>query len=382
MDACDFTQSTAGTIMPTLDGHQAFVPSAPPLFTGWDDSLATTLSRADIALGMLCGLGENLPNPHLLVNPFARREAVLSSRIEGTVSSLSDLLEYEAREGQSRDAREVSNYVRALEYGLQRLQELPISLRLIRELHAILLDGVRGAEARPGQFRDRQNWIGSPGSSIEEAVYVPPPVIEMMSCLDAFERFVQNGRQTPVLVHAAMMHWFFEAIHPFIDGNGRVGRLLIILFLCERGVLTKPLLYLSAFFEANRAEYYDLLLDVSRHGRWREWLLYFLRGVAVQSEDAVRRARRLLELHRHYLDSAVARRVPASAMRLIELIFMRPVLNIRMATDYLGVSFPAASKAVALLEEAGMLEEISGGRRNRMYRAAEVMDVLERDPAT
>jgi len=378
MDYSAFVNSPTGRLVTTQDGHYAFAPSIPSQALLWDDALVSALSRADIALGTLAGLGENLPNPHLLVHPFIRREAVLSSRIEGTLSSLSDLLAYEARgTGPQEDSREVSNYVRALEHGLARLSELPTSLRLIRELHGILMDGVRGGGARPGEFRDVQNWIGSPGSSIEEAVYVPPPVSQMLTCLEEFERFIHRASGLPSLVHVAMGHWFFEAIHPFVDGNGRLGRLLITLRLCERGILTRPLLYLSAFFEANRPEYYDLLLGVGQRGEWREWLLYFLRGVATQSDDAVGRSRMLLGIHRDYVRRAADERFPPSSTRLVELVFMRPVLNIKMAKEYLGVSYPAASKSITVLERAGMLVEISGGQRNRLYRAPEIMTVLE-----
>ena len=378
MDYNAFVNSPSGKLVSAPGGHRAFVPVGPPRAVDWDDGLVSALSRADIALGTLAGLGENLPNPHLLVHPFVRREAVLSSRIEGTVSSLSDLLAYEAR-GTARpeDAREVSNYVRALEYGMSRMSDLPTSLRLIRELHGILMDGVRGGGARPGEFRDVQNWIGEPGSAIEEALYVPPPVSQMFTCLDEFERFIHRASELPALVHVAMGHWFFEAIHPFVDGNGRLGRLLITLRLCERGILTRPLLYLSAFFEANRSEYYDLLLGVSQRGEWREWLLYFLRGVTSQSNDAVSRSRMLLGIHRDYVRRASEERFPPSSTRLIELAFMRPVLNIKIAREFLGISYPAASKAIAVLEEAGMLVEVSGGQRNRLYRAPEIMSVLE-----
>lgn len=378
MDYNAFMNSPSGHLVNAPGGHHAFVPGSPPSTVDWDHGLVSALSRADIALGTLAGLGENLPNPHLLVHPFVRREAVLSSRIEGTVSSLSDLLAYEARgtSGQE-DAREVSNYVRALEYGLSRIPGLPTSLRLIRELHGILMSGVRGGGSRPGEFRDVQNWIGSPGSTIEDAAYVPPPVLQMFECLDEFERFIHGTSGLPALVHVAMGHWFFEAIHPFVDGNGRLGRLLITLRLCERGILTRPLLYLSAFFEANRSEYYALLLGVSQRGEWREWLLYFLRGVATQANDAVSRSRMLLGIHRDFVRRATDERFPPSSTRLVELVFMRPVLNIKMAKEFLGISYPAASKAIAVLEGAGMLVEVSGGQRNRLYRAPDIMRVLD-----
>jgi Uncharacterized conserved protein len=316
----------------------------------------------------------------LLIYPFIRKEAVLSSRIEGTQSSFSDLLLFEAtRVEKQRDVREVQNYVRAIEYGLKRLEELPLSLRLIRELHGILMGGVRGEHATPGEFRQSQNWIGRPGCSLNEATFVPPPPSEMQDALNQLEKFLHSDTDLPPLVQLALIHYQFETIHPFLDGNGRIGRLLISLFLCQRGILTKPLLYLSAFFERHRREYYEYLLAVSQQGDWRQWIEFFLRAVAEQSRDAVRRSHHLLELHQHYYQTSLEKRLPTTAGQLIELIFTRPVLNAKIVQELLKITFPAAQKAIRILEEESVLVEITGAKRNKAYAAEEILKILEED---
>lgn len=380
METALFQNSRSGKLVRAPDRYWAFVPNPLPPKLDWDDSFVSVISRADIALGTLSGLGETLPNPHLLIYPFIRREAVLSSRIEGTQSSFSDLLLFEAtRVEKQRDVREVQNYVRAVEYGLKRLGELPLSLRLIRELHAILMEGVRGEQATLGEFRRSQNWIGSPGCSLSEAAFVPPPVTEMQEALAQLEKFLRADISLPPLVQLALVHYQFEAIHPFLDGNGRIGRLLITLFLCERKLLSQPLLYLSAFFERHRQEYYELLLKISQKGSWRQWVEFFARAVESQSNDAVRRSRLLLNLQGAYRQISLGRQMPPTAGQLVEHIFMRPVLNAKTAQELLGVTFPAAQKAIHFLEQEGMLTEITGGKRNKAYAAKEILEILEQD---
>lgn len=375
-----FQNSPSGGLIRASGEYWAFVPHSLPPKLEWDNSLVSLISRADLALGTLSGLGETLPNPHLLIYPFIRREAVLSSRIEGTQSSLSDLLLFEATKVEKqRDVREVQNYVRAIEYGLKRLDALPLSLRLIRELHGILMERVRGEHATRGEFRQSQNWIGPPGCSLNEASFVPPPVPEMQDALDQLEKFLHADIDLPPLVQLALIHYQFETIHPFLDGNGRIGRLLITLFLCERGILTKPLLYLSAFFERHRREYYERLLQVSQKGAWGQWIQFFLQAVVNQSSDAVQRSRRLLALHQDYHRTSLEKHLPPTAGQLIELILMRPVLNSRIAQELLGVTFPAAQKAIRVLEDEGILVEITGGKRNKTYAAEEILRILEED---
>jgi Fic family protein len=380
METSPFQDSPSGRLARVQGGCWAFVPHPLPPRIEWDNPLVSLISSADLALGTLSGLGETLANPHLLIYPFIRREAVLSSRIEGTQSSLSDLLLFEATSMEKRrDVREVQNYVRAVEYGLRRLEELPLSLRLIRELHAILMEGVRGEHTSSGEFRRSQNWIGPPGCVMDEATYVPPPVPEMLEALDQLERFLHSDADLPPLVQLALIHYQFEAIHPFLDGNGRIGRLLITLFLCQRQTLTSPLLYLSAFFERHRQQYYSHLLEVSRKGAWREWIEFFLRAVVEQSGDAVRRSRRLLNLHRMYRDVCLEKHMTPTVGQLVELMFTKPVLNARAVQASLNVTFPAAQKAIHMLEEEGILVEVTGGRRNRAYAAREILEVLEED---
>ena len=380
MDIAQFQNSPSGRLVRAVDGYWAFVPNPLPPQLTWDSPLASLASRADLALGTLSGLGETLLNPHLLIYPFVRKEAVLSSRIEGTQSSLSDLLLFEATKAEKQqDVREVQNYVRAMEHGLKRLEELPLSLRLIRELHTILMEGVRGERATPGEFRQSQNWIGPPGCILNDATFVPPPVAEMKEALDQLEKFLHADTQLPPLVELALIHYQFETIHPFLDGNGRIGRLLITLFLCQCGILNKPLLYLSAFFERHRQEYYQYLLGVSQNGAWRQWIEFFLQAVVEQSDDAVKQARRLLDLHRNYYQTSLGKRLPPTAVELVELIFVRPVLNTKVVQEYLKVTFPAAQKAIKALIEEGILAEITGGKRNKAYAAKEILGILEED---
>jgi Fic family protein len=361
--------------------YLAYVPSPLPPKLSWTPELMRALSEADRLIGRLAGEGRQLPNPHLLMRPFLRREAVLSSRIEGTQATLGELLAAEAGaavERSPQDLREVGNYVAALEYGARRLKNLPLSLRLVRELHEKLLKGVRGDTATPGEFRRSQNWIGTPGCNLREARYVPPPVSQLTGCLDAWERFLHDDRLPP-LVQIALAHYQFEAIHPFLDGNGRVGRLLITLFLMERGILPTPLLYLSAFFEATRRDYYDRLVAVSEHGEWEEWLQYFLHGVARQSEDALNRAARISKLFSDWR-VAVADVSSRSLVMVLDLLAANPFLMVKHAARKLAVAFTTAQRAVEKLEKLSIVTRVGEGKRDRVYCAKAVLDILE-EPA-
>ena len=376
-----FRDSPAGRAIHAPAGYWAFVPHPLPPSFRWTPGLVAALSEADRALGELAGLGRSPPNPHLLIRPFLRREAVLSSRIEGTRASLSDLYAYEAVQlslfEPSSDVREVYNYVRALEYGLERLRDLPLSLRLIREIHARLMEGVRGEYQTPGEFRLSQNWIGPPGSTPHDAPFVPPPVPEMWPALDAFERFLYAASVLPPLVRLGLIHYQFEAIHPFLDGNGRMGRLLITLLLCAWNLLPEPLLYLSAYFEAHRQTYYDLLLATSQAGKWEEWLAFFLRGVAFQSRDAVTRSGRLHDLRERLREQLQTARATARLLQVVDLLFAQPILTIRQVEAALDIDFTTAQRYVNQLEGAGLLREITGQARNRIYRADEVLRVID-----
>lgn len=367
-----------GRMLRIGEGQSAFVPDSPPQDIPWTPSLVRALSEADRLVGRLAGEGGRLPNPHLLIRPFIAREAVLSSRIEGTQATLGEMLAAEAGaviERSPDDLREVGNYVVALEHGIKRLKTLPLSLRLVRELHKKLMTGVRGNTAAPGEFRRTQNWIGAPGSKIENATYVPPPPAEMMKALNDWEKFIHLTTMPP-LVQIAVAHYQFEAIHPFLDGNGRVGRLLITLFLVERNILPSPLLYLSAFFEATRREYYDRLRGVTEAARWGDWVEYFLNGVARQSEDALSRAERVNALLIKW-QKQVAGSTSKVPSELIDLLAENPFCTIGGVAKRLEVAFTTAQRAVEKLERAKILKRTSEARRDRVYCATAILEILE-----
>jgi len=375
-----FQKDGAGRVIKTPQDYWAFVPNSlpPPLQLRWD--LVRENSEADRALSELAGVARTLPNPHLLISPFIRREAVLSSKIEGTQASLSDLLLFEASgesEPQPPDVREVSNYVKALEFGLGRLKELPVSLRLIREMHKRLMDGVRGDSLTPGEFRISQNWIGPPGCTLMEANFVPPPVPEMKGALDSFEKYLHEKTELPPLIRLGLIHYQFEAIHPFLDGNGRIGRLLLTLLLCADELLPAPLLYLSAYFERNRQQYYELLLGVSQRGAWREWVRFFLKGIADQSRDAIRRSNRLMELWQEYRRKLQAARASALPLQLIDELFSYPAITISWAAKLLKVTHRSAQLTIEKLSQQGIMKESTGRRRNRIFLAPEIVKILE-----
>lgn len=381
MNPEDFRAPRTGRVVRTPQGFWAFVPAALPPDLAYDADLVLVLSRADAALSELSGLGRHLPNSHLLIAPYVRREAVLSSRIEGTKTNLAELLLDEVEAGASEqapsDVREVRNYVIALEHGIKRLAELPLSLGLVREIHARLLKGVRGDYATPGEFRRSQNWIGTPDSTPATATYVPPPPEHMMEVLSDWERFLHLRDQIPDLIQCALLHEQFEAIHPFLDGNGRVGRLLITLFLIERGRLSQPLLYLSAYFEAHRPSYYDLLQRVRTDGAWTAWIRFFLSGVAETAREGVRRAASLMELRERFQKRLRER---AKALALLDHLFLNPYVNVARAARVLKVSTPTARQAVGVLEEKGLLEEITGRSWGRLYLARPILEVIEGSP--
>ncbi|MGB6836203.1 MAG: Fic family protein [Dehalococcoidia bacterium] len=381
MDPKDFDGTPAGIVRRHPLGYWTFIPNPLPPGLVLSEKLVNLLSDADRALGTLSGLGETLPNPHLLIVPFTRREAVLSSKIEGTLTSLSDLFRFEAVEDESLpgDVREVSNYVRAMEHGLARLPNLPLSTRLIRELHERLFRGVRREHLTPGEFRRSQNWIGPPGCTLDQATFVPPPVDEVLNLLDQWERFLHEASRFPPLIECAFMHYQFEAVHPFLDGNGRVGRLLITLYLCAGKYLSQPLLYLSAFFQRHRDEYYDRLLAVSQRGDWEGWLAFFLRGIAEQSRDAVARSRRIISLQQAYRDRLHEARASRSALHLVDVLFESPVLTIPVAATRIGVTYPTAAAALQRLARAGIVTELGPRRRGRIFFAEELVRTIEQD---
>ena len=361
--------------------YVAFVPAPLPPKLDWTPRLIRVLSDADRLIGKLAGEGGRLPNPHILMRPFLQREAVLSSKIEGTQATLGELLAAEAGVAVDRspdDLREVGNYVVALEHGILRLKELPLCVRIIRELHEKLMTGVRGQQATPGRFRKIQNWIGKPGSTLATASFIPPPPDEVETCLAAWEKFLHES-ELPPLVTIALAHYQFEAIHPFLDGNGRVGRLLISLFLIERQILPTPLLYLSAFFEAARRDYYDGLRGVSERGAWNEWLEYFLQGVARMSEDALSRAARINSKLIEW-QKKVAGDSTNAPLRVVELLAANPFITAKGAAEKLGVAFTTAQRAIERLERLGIVKQSGDAKRDRVYCANALLEILE-EPA-
>lgn len=363
----------AGHFAKQPSGYRAFIPAFlppdPPIQL--DLPTVTLLSQADQAVGRLDGVTQTLPNPDLFVAMYVRREAVLSSQIEGTQSSLDDVLTFELdprNRNLPHDVDEVFNYVRAMNYGLERLMTLPLSLRLIREIHAELMEGVRGAEKQPGQFRTTQNWIGPANVSLAQATFVPPPPTEMLQALDNFERFLHAEGEIPALIHCGLAHAQFETIHPFLDGNGRVGRLLITFLLCHQSILNRPLLYLSHYFKRYRAEYYDRLMAVRETGNWEGWLRFFLRGVAETATEATFTAQAIVQLREKHRAIVQEERLGGHGLRLLDLLFERPLVNANLAMTHLKVSFDTTNKLLKRLESLGIVDEITGGQRSRIFR--------------
>lgn len=381
MNPENFKNSNAGRCLRSVGSHPywAYVPNPFPPKIELDWELVNLLSEADIKLGELSGAGQLLPNPHLLIGPFIRREAVMSSRIENTQSGLDQLFLFEADKTESPripDVQELVNYVNAMEYGIKRLQDLPVSSRLLCEIHKVLMSGVRGEHATPGLMRTKQNWIGKPGCTLMDATYVPPPASEMKTCFSDLEKYIHSNPKEPVLIQCALIHYQFEAIHPFVDGNGRIGRLLIIFMLMERGLLSQPLLYLSDFFEQHRDNYYGLLLNVSQHGDWKAWLTFFLEGICQQSEDALLTIQKLLALKEEYKELTTGPRVPRSVNLLIEHLFGVPIVSISELVRVWKSTFPTVQRGVDYLVERGKLREMTGQQRNRIFVADEILNVI------
>jgi Fic family protein len=351
------------------------LPPNPPL--RYDEELIALLSRADHAVGQLDGVSGMLPNPDLFVAMYVRREAVLSSQIEGTRSSLDDVLAFEldprTRADLPLDVEDVVNYVRSLNYGLERLATLPLSLRLIRELHGELMQGMLGIDKRPGEFRTSQNWIGPANAPLSEAIYVPPPPTEMWQALDNFEKFLHDDR-LPTLVHCGIAHSQFEMIHPFLDGNGRVGRLLIALLLCHRGMLRLPLLYLSLYLKRNQQRYYARLMGVHEDGDWEGWLRFFLLGVVETAQEATATADAIVRMRDQH--AALVQGLGKNAHRLLDLLFEQPLADANYVKDRLGVTFKTASALLARLAEIGIVDETTGGQRYRKFRYAPYLELF------
>jgi len=372
----------AGRLIKQTTGYSAFIPAPlppnPPInLTG---KLMQLLSAADMALGRLDGAGAVLPNPDLFVAMYVRQEAVYSSQIEGTQSTLDDVLQFEsgAHNEQPKDIEEVVNYIRAMNYGLQRLTEFPISLRVIREIHERLMLGVRGNNKQPGEFRKSQNWIG--GTTIATASFIPPPVHEMTIALRNLEDFIHSDTDLPPLIHCGILHAQFETIHPFLDGNGRVGRLLITFMLCQKQILHLPLLYLSHFFKKHRSLYYEKLTNIRVNGDWEGWLEFFLEGVSEVSKEAASTAKLILDLqeqHRRQIRSEISG--ATNGMVLLDFLFKNPIITVRMAEQHLNCAYVTASKLIEQFVELGLLRETTGTKRNRRFRYEPYLQIFARN---
>ena len=376
----------SGTYVRQQTGYRAFMPAPLPPTPALrvDSHLQRLLSAADLALGRLDGSIQILPNPDLFVFMYVRREAVLSSQIEGTQSSLQDLLAAEAHilaPDQPRDVEEVINYVAAMNHGIERLQELPVSVRLIREIHERLLRGVRGSALTPGELRRSQNWIGPGGCSLADASFVPPPPHEVAAALGSLEQFLHTDDDLPLLMKIGLAHAQFETIHPFLDGNGRVGRLLITFLLCEKGVLQKPVLYLSYYFKKRRQLYYEWLQATRDTGDWEGWLGFFLQGVAEVSAQATETARRILALRESHRASIAANLgyAAGNGHRVLEHLFARPIVSVNEVRDLIGTTYPAANQLVERLVTLEIVEEMTGQARNRRFRYTPYIRLFNED---
>lgn len=368
-------EGRSGRYIQQLAGYKAFLPAPlppePPISITGD--LQRLLSEADLALGRLDGSIQILPNPDLFVFMYVRKEAVLSSQIEGTQSSLQDLLAVEASilsHEHPQDVTEVVNYVAAMNHGIARLVELPVSIRLISEIHEKLLSGVRGSALIPGELRTSQNWIGPGGCTLNDAIFVPPPPHEVPQALGQLEHFLHRQSDLPLLIKIGLAHAQFETIHPFLDGNGRVGRLLITFLLCENNILQKPVLYLSHYFKKHRQTYYELLQTTRDVGDWEGWLAFFLKGVIEVSKEAANTARQILalrEVHRTLIADHLGRSA-GNGHRVLENLYMRPIMSVNQVRDLIGTTYPAANQLVEKMEQIGIITEMTGQARNRLFQ--------------
>jgi Fic family protein len=365
-------------------GYKAFIPNPlppdPPI--NFDDELQSLLSKADRTLARLDGITTVLPNPDLFIAMYVKKEALLSSQIEGTQASLEGILEFEADLPPKEDineVKEVINYIKAMNYGIERLKELPMSLRLIKEIHKILLEGTRGAHRDPGEFRRSQNWIGPPGASLNEAIYIPPPPDMVLSTMGELEKFLHSKDNIPPLVRIALIHAQFETIHPFIDGNGRVGRLLITFYLFWKGILARPLLYLSFYLKKNKADYYDTLMKLRLEGAYENWLKFFLNGVSETSEESANTAREIIKLKDDLITKIYENSISSVyAVKLIDLLFVTPLISVKDAYERLKISNQAANELFKRFESIGILKEITGKRRYKRYIFKSYVDIIAR----
>jgi len=384
MDINKFESGKSPGEIVNFEGYEAFNPDPLPPDLQMTNELAMAHADALKAVSELKGVGRTVENPQMLIRPFIRKEAVLSSRIEGTRADLEDVYALEAGQENTidqprrSDAREVINYVWATEEGLSKLNSSNLNLDLIKKLHQILMQDVRDDEKTPGEFRDGQNYIGKPGDGIEEARYVPPPAQHATIAIQQLANYIEGEWKFPPLIDLGMIHYQFETIHPFWDGNGRIGRLLVTLLMCDRRLLNEPFLYISAFFNRNRSEYIDRLYRVSTENAWEEWLLFFLEAIETQANEAYIRSKEMLTLQEEYREMYQDKK-SRTHLQLVDYLFSQPEITVKDAQEELDVSYPAANATVSQLVEDNMLTEITGKKRNRRFRATEIFHIL-REP--
>ncbi len=374
----------AGTYINQPRGYKAFIPKSlpPEPHIQYDEDLQFSLSKADRALARLDGLTTVLPNLEIFIAMYVKKEAILSSQIEGTQASLEGVLEFEANLTPKEDVREIKeviNYVKALNYGMERLEKLPMSLRLIKEIHRILIERTRGNHKAPGEFRESQNWIGPPGVSLSEAVFVPPPPDMVIPAMGELEKFMHTKDNIPPLVKIALIHAQFETIHPFLDGNGRIGRLLITFYLFWKEILLSPLLYLSFYLKKHRNEYYDLLMRVRTEGAWEDWVKFFLKGICETSEEAISTAREIIVLKENLITKLHENSISSVyAIKLIDLLFDTPLVGVPYVTEKLNMSKQSANELVKRFEKINVLREITGKQRYKRYIFRDYIEIIAR----
>lgn len=362
-------------------GYKAFIPAVfpPDPQIKMDGPLQQLLSDANIAIGRLDTMGYLLPNIDYIIAMYVRKEALLSSQIEGTQASLEDIFEYESQASVKnvQDVQEVVNYIKSLNYGLERLEEFPMSIRLIKEIHHVLLSNTRGKEKTPGEFKRSQNWIGPAGSTLKNASFIPPPPLEAMDAMGQLELFLHKESDLSVLIVCGLIHYQFETIHPFLDGNGRLGRLLITFYLCWKQVMKKPLLYLSYYFKLHRQEYYDRLNLVRERGDYEQWIAFFLKGIIWTSESALETIKNVLSLADRHKKRLLEKKISSPlAMVLLDYLFVKPHLSVQEIAEHFQISYQTAKVVIDHFEEIKILKEITGRKRDRRYSYWEYLDLL------
>lgn len=375
----------SGKLKKMLSGDMAYwafepspLPPEPPLQI--DDEIAVLIGRAHHVLGMLEGASKQIPDIAFFIAMYVRKEALLSSQIEGTQATLDDILDPDIESNTNLEVADVVNYIKAMQFAMERLEKLPLSNRLFKEIHEVLMEGVRGQEKNPGEFRRSQNWIGPQGGGLKDAVYVPPAVPDMEAAMSELERFIHREDDIDSLIKIGLIHYQFETIHPFLDGNGRIGRILITLWLMVKGVISVPVLYISYYMKRNRMEYYDRLNETRRKGHFEEWTKFFLKGIIASGEDALDTIHRIGELSRNNRDLIGHVKGRGDMLiRLFEYIERNPIIEIGKTAEALGVQYNTVSKAVAALVKLSILQQVDSGKRNRRFAYVAYLEVLRKD---